>query len=44
MRDDTAVATARVVHAGATTVVVQTETRVGDRLVALTTQTQGVIR
>lgn len=36
-------ATARSVHVGGTTIVVQTEIRVGDRLVALTTQTQAVL-
>ncbi len=43
VREGTAVATARVVHAGRTTLVVQTEVRAGDRLVALTTQTQAVL-
>lgn len=43
VREGTAVATAHVVHAGRTTIVVQTEVRVGDRLVALTTQTQTVL-
>ncbi len=43
VRDGTAVATAHPVHVGRTTVVVQTEIRVGDRLVALTTQTQSVL-
>lgn len=43
VRDGTVVATAVVVHAGHRTVVVQTEMRHGDRLVALTTQTQAVV-
>lgn len=43
VREGTAVATARVVHAGRTTIVVQTEVHAGDRLVALTTQTQTVL-
>lgn len=43
VREGMAVATARPVHVGRTTIVVQTEVRVGDRLVALTTQTQSVL-
>lgn len=43
VREGTAVATAHPVHVGRTTIVVQTEVRVGDRLVALTTQTQTVL-
>ena len=42
--DGDAVATARVLHAGSTTIVVETEVTVGDRLVAKTTQTQIVLR
>ncbi|MEM8621450.1 MAG: PaaI family thioesterase [Actinomycetota bacterium] len=42
--DGVAVATARVLHAGSTTIVVETEIRAGDRLVAKTTQTQIVLR
>lgn len=43
VRAGTVVATATVVHAGRRTIVVQTESRVEDRLVALTTQTQAVV-
>lgn len=43
VREGTAVATARIVHAGRSTIVVQTEVYAGDRLVALTTQTQTVL-
>lgn len=43
VREGTVVATATVVHAGRRTMVVQTESRVAGRLVALTTQTQAVI-
>ncbi|MEO1055670.1 MAG: PaaI family thioesterase [Actinomycetota bacterium] len=39
-----AVATSRVLHAGSTTIVVETEVRAADRLVAKTTQTQIVLR
>ncbi|MEM9516020.1 MAG: PaaI family thioesterase [Actinomycetota bacterium] len=39
-----AVAASRVLHAGSTTIVVETEVRAGDRLVAKTTQTQIVLR
>ncbi len=42
--DGVAVATSRVLHAGSTTIVVETEVRTGDRLVAKTTQTQIVLR
>ena len=42
--EGTAVATARALHVGSTTIVVETEVRVGDRLVAKTTQTQIVRR
>lgn len=44
VRDGTVTATARVLHAGSTTVVVETEVRNGPRLVAKTTQTQIVLR
>ena len=40
----TVVATARPLHVGSTTIVVETELRVGDRLVGKTTQTQIVRR
>lgn len=38
------VATAQPLHVGRATIVVETELRVGDRLVAKTTQTQAVLR
>lgn len=44
VRSGTAVATARPLHVGSTTIVVETEVRAGDRLVAKTTQTQIVLR
>jgi uncharacterized protein (TIGR00369 family) len=42
--EGTVVATARPLHVGGSTVVVETELRLGDRLVAKTTQTQAVRR
>src|SRR5688500_17043446 len=42
--EGTVVATSRPLHVGSTTIVVETELRVGDRLVAKTTQTQVVRR
>ncbi len=42
--DGTVVATARPLHAGRTTIVVETEITRGDKLVAKTTQTQAVLR
>jgi uncharacterized protein (TIGR00369 family) len=42
--EGTVVATARPLHVGSTTIVVETDLRVGDRLVAKTTQTQIVRR
>lgn len=44
VRDGTVTATARPLHAGSTTIVVETEVRSGDRLIAKTTQTQLVLR
>lgn len=45
VRDGTVAGTTRPVHVGRTTIVVQTEIRdSGDRLVALVTQTQAVLR
>ena len=44
VRDGTVVASARPLHIGSTTIVVETEVRAGDRLVAKTTQTQAVRR
>lgn len=44
VRDGRVVATARPLHVGSTTVVVETEVRNGDRLVAKVTQTQVVLR
>ena len=43
VRDGTVMATARPLHAGRRTIVVETELRNGDRLVAKTTQTQAVL-
>ncbi|MEM7324601.1 MAG: PaaI family thioesterase [Actinomycetota bacterium] len=42
--DGTVVATARPLHTGSTTIVVETEVRHGDRLIAKTIQTQAVLR
>ena len=44
VRSGAAVATARALHVGGTTIVIETEVRSGDRLVAKTTQTQVVLR
>jgi 1,4-dihydroxy-2-naphthoyl-CoA hydrolase len=44
VRDGTVVASARPLHTGSTTIVIETEVRAGDRLVAKTTQTQAVKR
>lgn len=43
VRDGTIIATSRPLHTGRTTIVVETELRHDDRLVAKTTQTQAVI-
>lgn len=43
-RDGVVTATSRPLHAGSTTIVVETEVRSGDRLIAKTTQTQAVLR
>lgn len=42
--EGTVVATSRLLHRGSTTVVVETELRSGERLVAKVTQTQAVLR
>jgi uncharacterized protein (TIGR00369 family) len=44
VRDGEVVATARPLHVGKTTIVVETEIRNGERLVAKVTQTQAVLR
>ncbi len=44
VRDGSVVATAAPLHVGSTTIVVETEIRQGDRLIAKTTQTQAVRR
>ena len=44
VRDGTVMAPARPLHTGSTTIVIETEVRAGDRLVAKTTQTQAVKR
>ena len=44
VREGEVVATATPLHVGRTTVVVETELRLGDRLVAKTTQTQAVLQ
>jgi 1,4-dihydroxy-2-naphthoyl-CoA hydrolase len=44
VREGTVTATSTPLHAGRTVVVVETELRAGDRLVAKTTQTQAVLR
>jgi 1,4-dihydroxy-2-naphthoyl-CoA hydrolase len=44
VRDGTVVASARPLHTGSTTIVIETDVRAGDRLVAKTTQTQVVKR
>jgi uncharacterized protein (TIGR00369 family) len=44
VRDGTVTATARPLHVGSTTIVVETEVRSGERLVAKVTQTQAVLR
>jgi uncharacterized protein (TIGR00369 family) len=44
VRDGTVVASARPLHTGSTTIVVETDVRAGDRLVAKTIQTQVVKR
>lgn len=43
VREGTVSATARPLHVGASTIVVETEVRNGDRLVAKTTQTQSIL-
>jgi uncharacterized protein (TIGR00369 family) len=42
--EGTVIATSRPLHVGGTTIVIETELRAGDRLVAKTTQTQAVLR
>ena len=42
--DGTVIATATPLHVGSTTIVIETEVRHGDRLVAKVTQTQAVLR
>lgn len=44
VREGTVVATARPLHRGSTTIVVETELRAGGRLVGKVTQTQAVLR
>ncbi len=44
VRDGTVIATATPLHVGSTTIVIETEVRHGDRLVAKVTQTQAVLR
>jgi len=44
VREGVVIATSRPLHAGSTTIVVETEVYNGDRLVAKTTQTQAVLR
>ncbi len=44
VRDGVVVATAKPLHVGSTTIVVETEIRAGGRLVAKVTQTQAVLR
>ena len=44
VRDGTVAASARPLHTGSTTIVIETEVRAGDRLVAKTTETQAVKR
>lgn len=44
VRDGLAVATSKPLHVGSTTIVIETEIRAGDRLVAKVTQTQAVLR
>lgn len=44
VREGTVVATSRPLHAGRTTIVVETEVRNGEKLVSKTTQTQAVLR
>ena len=44
VRDGVVIATSKPVHVGSTTIVVETEIRAGDRLVAKVTQTQAVLR
>ena len=44
VRSGTVVATATPLHVGSTTIVVETELQLGDRLVGKTTQTQTVLR
>jgi|SRR5689334_19143099 uncharacterized protein (TIGR00369 family) len=44
VREGTVRAVARPLHVGSTTIVVETEIRAGERLVAKTTQTQAVLR
>jgi 1,4-dihydroxy-2-naphthoyl-CoA hydrolase len=44
VRDGRTIATAVPIHVGSTTIVVETEVRHGDRLVAKTIQTQAVLR
>ena len=43
-QDGTVIATATPLHVGSTTIVIETEVRHGDRLVAKVTQTQAVLR
>lgn len=44
VRDGRVIATARPLHIGSTTMVIETEVRAGDRLVAKVTQTQAVLK
>jgi uncharacterized protein (TIGR00369 family) len=44
VRDGRVVATARPLHVGSSTIVVETEVRAGEKLVAKVTQTQAVLR
>lgn len=44
VRDGRVIATARPLHIGSTTMVIETEVRAGDRLVAKVTQTQAILK
>ena len=44
MRSGSVVATSRPLHVGRTTMVIETEVRAGDKLVAKVTQTQSVLQ
>jgi len=44
VKDGSVIATATPLHVGSTTIVIETEVRHGDRLVAKVTQTQAVLR